>query len=202
VGIPVSPHDEFRIVDETGKDVVAGEAGELLVRGPYTIRGYYKAEEHNRRAFTEDGFYRTGDVLQRDASGRLMVAGRIKDMINRAGEKVSAEEIENLVIDHPKVSAAALVPFSDPIVGERGCLFVVCEPGMTLELAEIIAHLETKRVAKFKFPERLEVVESFPTTAVGKIAKKVLRDRIEQTVARAEDSGPIRVQERSHGSAR
>jgi 2,3-dihydroxybenzoate-AMP ligase len=100
-------------------------------------------------------------------------------MINRAGEKVSAEEIENLVIDHPKVSAAALVPVSDPIVGERGCLFVICEPGTIIELSEIVAHLEKKRVARFKFPERLEVVDNFPMTAVGKIAKKVLREQIE-----------------------
>ncbi len=180
VGLPVSLHDEYRVVDEEGRDVVVGGTGELLVRGPYTIRGYYKATEHNRRAFTEDGFYRTGDMLLVDDSGRLVVAGRVKDMINRAGEKISAEEVENLVIDHPKVCAAALVPMSDPIVGERGCLFVICEPGVAIALREIIAHLEQKRVAKFKFPERIEVVESFPKTAVGKIAKKVLRERIEQ----------------------
>lgn len=190
VGTPVSPHDEYRIVDEQGQDVSDGEVGELLVRGPYTIRGYYKAAEHNQRAFTKDGFYRTGDMLQRNSLGQLVVAGRLKDMINRAGEKVSAEEVENLVIDHPKVTAAALVPISDPIVGERGCLFVVCEPGVSIELSEIVVHLETKRVAKFKFPERLEVVEKFPTTAVGKIAKKVLRERIEQILARERDERP------------
>jgi len=200
VGTPVSPHDEFRLVDEVGKDVGAGEVGELLVRGPYTIRGYYKAEEHNCRAFTEDGFYRTGDMLQLDSTGRLIVAGRVKDMINRAGEKVSAEEVENLVIDHPKVSAAALVPMSDPVVGERGCLFVVCEAGVTLQLSEIVLHLEQKRVAKFKFPERLEVVDSFPTTAVGKIAKKVLRERIERALTGERDAhGDISSAADSHG---
>jgi 2,3-dihydroxybenzoate-AMP ligase len=184
VGTPVSPYDEFRLVDEAGREVAYGEVGELLVRGPYTIRGYYKAAEHNRRAFTEDGFYRTGDMLLQDHSRRLVVTGRVKDMINRAGEKVSAEEVENLVIDHPKISAAALVPIADPVVGERGCLFVVCEQGETIGLSEIVAHLEQKRVAKYKFPERLEVVDSFPTTAVGKIAKKVLRERIERTLSR------------------
>jgi non-ribosomal peptide synthetase component E (peptide arylation enzyme) len=126
----------------------------------------------------------------------LIVAGRVKDMINRAGEKVSAEEVENLVIDHPKVSAAALVSMSDPVVGERGCLFVVCEPGVSIELSEIVAHLETKRVAKFKFPERLEMLDSFPTTAVGKIAKKALRERIEQKLARERNDYPARVQEK------
>jgi 2,3-dihydroxybenzoate-AMP ligase len=188
VGIPISLHDEYRLVDDDGRNVGTGETGELLVRGPYTIRGYYKAEEHNRRAFTEDGFYRTGDMLQLDGAGRLIVAGRSKDMINRAGEKVSAEEIENLVLDHPKVSAAALVSMSDPVVGERGCLYVVCEAGVTLQLSEIVAHLEQKRVAKFKFPERLEVVDSFPITAVGKIAKKVLRERIERTLIEERDA--------------
>jgi non-ribosomal peptide synthetase component E (peptide arylation enzyme) len=183
-------------VDEDGKDVATGEAGELLVRGPYTIRGYYKAADHNRRAFTEDGFYRTGDMLRRDSLARLVVAGRVKDMVNRAGEKVSAEEIENLVIDHPKISAAALVPMSDPLVGERGCLFVVCEPGMTLGLSDIVIHLEGKRVAKFKFPERLEVVESFPTTAVGKIAKKALRERIERTLIQERDDRSRHQQEK------
>jgi 2,3-dihydroxybenzoate-AMP ligase len=187
VGTPISAHDEFHLVDEEGRDVGVGDVGELLVRGPYTIRGYYNADEHNRRAFTADGFYRTGDMLQRDSTAHLIVAGRVKDMINRAGEKVSAEEVENLVIDHPKVSAAALVPMSDPVVGERGCLFVVCEPGLTITLAEIVFHLESKRVARFKFPERVEVVESFPTTAVGKIAKKVLRERIERALPEARD---------------
>ena len=182
VGVPVSPHDEFRVVNEAGEPVAIGEVGELLVRGPYTIRGYYNASEHNARAFTSDGFYRTGDMVLLDDSGRLIVAGRLKDMINRAGEKVSAEEVENLVIDHPKVTAAALVPMSDPIVGEKGCLFVICAPGETLTLAEIVSHLEGKRVAKFKYPERLEVVQSFPTTAVGKIAKKILRERIERAL--------------------
>jgi 2,3-dihydroxybenzoate-AMP ligase len=198
VGTPISPHDEYRLLDDEGREVESGQVGELLVRGPYTIRGYYKAEEHNRLAFTEDSFYRTGDMLQLDGAGRLVVAGRSKDMINRAGEKVSAEEIENLVLDHPKVSAAALVSMSDPVVGERGCLYVVCESGATLQLSEIVAHLEQKRVARFKFPERLEVVESFPTTAVGKIAKKVLRERIERTLTAERDAGgkPAHSQER------
>ncbi|HVN27160.1 MAG TPA: AMP-binding protein [Candidatus Binataceae bacterium] len=192
VGTPISSHDEYRIVAGDGADTPAGEIGELLVRGPYTIRGYYKAEEHNRRAFTDDGFYRTGDMLERDGAGRLIVAGRVKDMINRGGEKVSAEEVENLVIDHPKLRAAALVPMSDPLMGEKGCLFVMCEEGTTIDLSEIIAHLESKRVARFKFPERLEVIESFPMTAVGKIAKMVLRERIECILTKERgDASPI-----------
>jgi 2,3-dihydroxybenzoate-AMP ligase len=191
VGTSISPHDEYRVVDNEAKEVSIGEVGELLVRGPYTIRGYYKAADHNRHAFTEDGFYRTGDMVARDSSERLIVAGRVKDMINRAGEKVSAEEVENLVIDHPKVRAVALVAMSDPLMGEKGCLFVTCEQGVTVRLAEIVAHLEQKRVAKFKFPERLEVVDNFPLTAVGKIAKKVLRERIENILTEERQSGLV-----------
>jgi non-ribosomal peptide synthetase component E (peptide arylation enzyme) len=193
VGTSISPHDEYRVVDGEAKEVGVGEVGELLVRGPYTIRGYCKAADHNRRAFTEDGFYRTGDMVARDSSGRLVVAGRVKDMVNRAGEKVSAEEVENLVIDHPKVRAAALVAMSDPLLGERGCLFVTCEQGVTIQLAEIVAHLEQKRVARFKFPERLEVVDNLPMTAVGKIAKKVLRERIERILTEERHAGDLAV---------
>jgi len=180
VGRPISPQDEFRLVDEAGRDVAQGEVGELWVRGPYTIRGYYRAPEHNAKAFTADGFYKTGDMLRLDAAGNLGVEGRVKDMINRAGEKISAEEVENLVADHPKVQQVALVAMPDRVTGEKGCLFVTCRDGHAVTLAEIVAHLETKRVARFKFPERLEVLERFPMTAVGKISKKDLREHVRQ----------------------
>ena len=180
VGRKVSPLDEFRLVDEHGADVPSGEVGELWVRGPYTLRGYYRAEEHNAKAFTADGFYKTGDMLRLDEGGNLVVEGRVKDMINRAGEKISAEEVENLVADHPKIQTAALVAMPDPQVGERGCLFVRCQPGAALTLSEVLAHLESKRVARFKFPERLEIVDQFPLTAVGKISKKDLRALVQQ----------------------
>jgi 2,3-dihydroxybenzoate-AMP ligase len=183
VGRPMSADDEFRLVDDDGRDVACGEIGELWVRGPYTIRGYYRAAEHNAKAFTVDGFYKTGDMLRLDPAGHLVVEGRLKDMINRAGEKISAEEVENLVADHPKVREAALVAMPDRVTGEKGCLFVTCREGQALTLLEIVAHLEKKRVARFKFPERLEVVERFPLTAVGKISKKELRDAIARKVA-------------------
>jgi 2,3-dihydroxybenzoate-AMP ligase len=186
VGKPISSFDEFRLVDEDGRDVPRGTIGELWVRGPYTIRGYYRAAEHNAKAFTADGFYKTGDMLRQDAVGNLIVEGRLKDMINRAGEKISAEEVENLVADHPKVAQVALVSMPDRVTGEKGCLFVTCRPGEALTLAEIVAHLEQKRVARFKFPERLEVLERFPVTAVGKISKKDLREVIRK---RLEEEG-------------
>jgi len=178
-GRPVSPDDEIRVVDEDGKDVAPGVVGELICRGPYTIRGYYRATEHNRTAFTEDGFYRTGDMVRLHPSGNLIVEGRRKDLINRGGEKISAEEVENLLLGHPAVLNVAVVAMPDPVLGERACAYVIPRPGVPPTLAELTRFLsEDKRVARFKLPERLEVRDRLPTTAVGKISKKDLREEI------------------------
>jgi non-ribosomal peptide synthetase component E (peptide arylation enzyme) len=183
----MSPGDEIRIVDDDGRDVRPGEVGELICRGPYTTRGYYRADEHNRTAFTADGFYRTGDMVRQHPSGSLVVEGRKKDLINRGGEKVSAEEVENLILGHPAVLNVAVVAMPDPVLGERACACVVLRPGMTLTLAELTRFLgEERRIARFKLPERLEIRDRFPTTAVGKISKKQLRDEIRALVERRE----------------
>ncbi|MBI3637989.1 MAG: AMP-binding protein [Candidatus Rokubacteria bacterium] len=185
-GRPVSPGDEIRIVDDAGHDVAPGEVGELLCRGPYTIRGYYRAADHNAVAFTPDGFYRTGDLVRRHPSGNLVVEGRKKDLINRGGEKISAEEIENLILSHPAVLHVAVVAMPDPVLGERACAYVVLRPGASLSLGDLARFLlEDKHIAKFKVPERLELRDRFPTTAVGKIAKTPLRDEL-RGILRAE----------------
>jgi len=119
VGRPICPDDEVRLVDEDDRDVPDGAIGELLARGPYTLRGYYAAPEHNARAFTTDGFYRSGDLMRRHPSGNYVVEGRKKDLINRGGEKISAEEIENLILGHPAVQNVACVAMPDPVLGER-----------------------------------------------------------------------------------
>jgi non-ribosomal peptide synthetase component E (peptide arylation enzyme) len=181
-GRPASPDEEIRVVDEDGNDVAPGEVGELITRGPYTIRGYYKAEQHNQSAFTADGFYRTGDMVRLHAEGllkgNLSVEGRKKDLINRGGEKISAEEVENLILAHDAVHMAALVAMPDKVMGEKSCAFVVLRPGRQLTLDELCAFLVSKSIAKFKLPERLEVVDAFPLTPVGKVSKKDLRERI------------------------
>jgi len=179
-GRPISEADEFKIVDDQSKEVGPGELGELITRGPYTIRGYYKAKEHNRTAFTPDGFYRTGDMVRLHPSGNFMVEGRNKDLINRGGEKISAEEIENLIITHPAVLNTAVVAMPDPVMGERACAYVVLRKGASLDLARLSGFLQQKRIARFKLPERLELIEALPTTAVGKISKKDLREDIQQ----------------------
>jgi len=182
-GRPMSPDDEIRIVGPDDQPVPDGEAGELLTRGPYTIRGYYRAESHNAKAFTADGFYRTGDVVRRDATGNLIVEGRAKDLINRGGEKISAEEIENLLLSHPAVQETAAVAMPHPVLGEQTCAYLVLRAGETLDLPTLSAYLEERGVARFKWPERLEVVDALPVTNVGKVDKKTLRDDIAAKLA-------------------
>jgi len=178
-GRPACLDDEIRVVDDDGKEVASGEIGELLCRGPYTIRGYYRADDYNRTAFTLDGFYRTGDLVRRHPSGNLIVEGRKKDTINRGGEKISAEEVESLILSHPAVLNAAVVAIPDSVLGERACACVVLKGGWVLSLKQLASFLqEEKRIAKFKLPERLEILERLPTTAVGKISKKELREEI------------------------
>ncbi|GAY07591.1 (2,3-dihydroxybenzoyl)adenylate synthase [Pseudonocardia sp. N23] len=174
-GRPMCPADEVRLVDELDHDVPAGEPGSLLTRGPYTPRGYYRAAEQNARAFTEDGWYRSGDICRWTADGNLVVEGRDKDMINRGGEKISAEEVENLVYQLPSVAQVAAVAMPDVVLGERVCLYVVPRPGATVTLDEIRASMDAIGVARFKLPEHLVVVEELAATKVGKIDKKALR---------------------------
>jgi 2,3-dihydroxybenzoate-AMP ligase len=174
VGRPVCPDDELKLVDEDGRPVPDGEIGELLVRGPYTLRGYYGVPEYNARTFTPDGFYRSGDLMRRHPSGNYVVEGRKKDLINRGGEKISAEEVENLILSHAAILNVACVPMPDPILGERMCAFAILRPGHSLTLAELTAFLTDKGLARFKLPERLELVGDLPLSKFGKVAKNVL----------------------------
>jgi 2,3-dihydroxybenzoate-AMP ligase len=181
-GRPVCEDDEILLVDDERNPVPDGEVGELLVRGPYTLRGYYGVPEYNARTFTPDGFYCSGDLMRRHPSGNYIVEGRKKDLINRGGEKISAEEIENLIISHPAVLNVACVPMPDPVLGERMCAFVVTRPGRALTLPELIAFLTEKGLAKFKLPERLELTGDLPLSKFGKVAKNVLTKRIADEV--------------------
>ena len=178
VGRPISPDDEVRLVDDDDNEVAPGEIGEFLARGPYTLRGYYGAPEHNARAFTSDGFYRSGDLMRQHPSGNYMVEGRKKDLINRGGEKISAEEIENLILTHPAVQNAACVPIPDPTLGERMCACVILRRGAALTLEQLVSFLTTEEIAKHKLPERLEIMDDFPLSPFGKVSKKDLTEKI------------------------
>jgi 2,3-dihydroxybenzoate-AMP ligase len=172
-GRPLSPADEIRIVDERGAQVAPGQVGELLTRGPYTLRGYYRADAHNVKAFTPDGFYRSGDLVRRTPTGHLVVEGRVKDVINRGGEKVSAEEVEDHLVRHPAVREAAVVALPDDRLGELTCAFIIPDgPAPTRE--ELTGFLRDLGVAAHKHPDRLEIVTAWPVTGVGKIDKKRL----------------------------
>jgi 2,3-dihydroxybenzoate-AMP ligase len=179
VGYPLSPADELKLIDpDTGVEQV--EEGELCVRGPYTLRGYYNAAEHNAAAFTDDGYYRTGDIVRFvDVGGQrcLKMEGRHKDLISRGGEKINAAEVEALLVQLPGVTAAALVAMPDPRLGERACAFLVSD-GPTPELEDVRTFLQTRGVARYKWPERIEHIDALPMTAVGKVAKKQLRERL------------------------
>jgi 2,3-dihydroxybenzoate-AMP ligase len=175
-GRPLSADDEVRIVDPDGADLPDGELGELLVRGPYTLRGYYRAEEYNRRAFTPDGFYRSGDLVRRKPGGYLAVEGRVKDVINRGGDKVPIEEMEGHLIAHPAVHDVAIVGVPDEVLGERTCACIVPR-GAAPTLAELNAYLVRLGVASFKLPDRVIFVDRFPETSVGKVDRRELARR-------------------------
>ena len=181
-GMPASPDDEVRVIDDDGNDVPEGELGELIVRGPYTIRGYYNAPEKNEEAFTADGYYRMGDIV-RMQDGSIWCEGRLKDLINRGGEKISCDEVENLVVTHPKVKSVGVVAMPDEVFGEKACAYVVLLPGEELDLEELKAFLLEQKIAKFKLPERLEVVDEFPLSPAGKILKRDLREDITRKLA-------------------
>jgi len=177
-GRPVCADDEVMLIDEDGRPVPDGEVGELACRGPYTLRGYYGVPEYNARQFTPDGFYRSGDLMRRHPSGNYVVEGRKKDLINRGGEKISAEEVENLILMHPAVQNVACVPMPDANMGEKMCAFVVLKTGRSLSLTELVAFLQTHEIARFKLPERLEVLDDFPVSTFGKVSKKALGELV------------------------
>ncbi|MBD9370802.1 AMP-binding protein [Xanthomonas sp. XNM01] len=176
-GRPISPDDEVLIVDDAGVPVADGEPGHLLTRGPYTIRGYHNDDAANARSFTADGYYRTGDIVLRTPDGHLVVQGRAGDHINRAGEKISAEEIEDQLLAHPQVFDAAVVSIPDDFLGERSCAFVIPR-GEKPRAAELKAWVRGRGLAAFKVPDQIVFVEAFQTTAVGKISRRELRARL------------------------
>lgn len=174
-GRPISPDDEVLVLDDDGNPVAEGAPGNLYARGPYTIRAYHDEPAANARSFTPDGFYRTGDIVRRLPGGYLEVRGRAGDHINRAGEKISAEEVEDHILAHPDVFDAAVVALPDPILGERSCAFVVPRPGADPTAPAIKAFVRARGIAEFKVPDRVIFVPDFETTAVGKISRKALR---------------------------
>jgi 2,3-dihydroxybenzoate-AMP ligase len=175
-GRPISEHDELRIVDPAGQPVRPGEVGSLETRGPYTIRGYYG--DADPAAFSADGFYRSGDLVRQLASGHLVVEGRVKDQINRGGEKIAPDEVENHLIAHPGVLDAALIALPDPRLGERSCAVVMPHPDQVATAPELRRFLRERGLAAFKIPDRFEFTGDFPQTGVGKLSRRQMRERL------------------------
>jgi non-ribosomal peptide synthetase component E (peptide arylation enzyme) len=177
VGRPACPYDTIKIVDEAGNEMPPEVEGELVSKGPGVFTGYFKSPEENSQIFTENGFFKTGDRARKDRAGNITITGRIKDIINRGGEKISALDIENRLTAHPQIEEAAVVGMPDAVLGERICAYVrVTDTALCFE--EVIAFLKSRGASVQQLPERIEFVNELPMTKVGKIDKKNLREDI------------------------
>lgn len=183
VGRPTCGGDTYRVVDFDGGPLPPGAQGELLVKGPGVFTGYYRNPAENRQAFTEDGFFRTGDVARIDEEGYVTLTGRIKEMINRGGESISAVEVEKLISEHPEVVLAAVVAMPDPDLGERVCAYIQAESEADLDFEAVIDFMRARGSSVLHLPERIEFVPEIPLTKVGKVDKRVLRKDIREKLA-------------------
>ncbi|MFZ1176262.1 MAG: AMP-binding protein [Mycobacterium sp.] len=186
-GRPSCAGDELRVVDGAGEPVPPGEEGELLVRGPYTLNGYFRAERDNERCFDPDGFYRSGDLVRLRQDGYLVVTGRVKDVICRGGETISATGLEEQMLSHPAIFSAAAVPLPDLYLGETVCAAIVFT-GTPISLAELNAHLDRRGVAAHARPDMLVTMTSLPTTPIGKIDKKAIASQVSAQQAASRSS--------------
>ncbi|MBN1320296.1 MAG: AMP-binding protein [Thermoleophilia bacterium] len=175
VGRPTCPGDIYKVVDPRGHTLPPDTPGELLVKGPSVFSGYYRNPEENAKVFDEDGFFVTGDVATIDPRAYVTITGRIKEMINRGGESISATVVEGLIDRHPDVDLVAVVAMPDPLMGERVCAYVQPRTGVRLCFDDIITFLRSQGASVLQLPERIEFVDSMPYTAAQKLDKKALR---------------------------
>ncbi|MBI4288777.1 MAG: AMP-binding protein [Chloroflexi bacterium] len=178
LGRPCCADDEYKIIDSNGKEVPQGQEGELVTRGPHVFRGYYKNPQENAISFTNDGFFRTGDIAVKDKEGGYMITGRIKEWIRRGGMTIVPVELEEPLLKHPKVENVAVVGMPDPRLGERTCAYIKPKTGQNITLEEVTSFLAAQGLATYKLPERLELVDVMPVTAHDKVDKKLLRQQI------------------------
>lgn len=174
-GKPISEYDEVRIIDEYGKDVCIGEYGELIVRGPYTIYGYFNAEEVNKKSMTYDCYFKTGDRARKLSDGNYQIIGRVKDIINRAGEKISPLEIEEILLENKCISDVQVIGVLDDVLGEKIVVFLK-KDDKKITLEELIKYLKEEGLASFKMPDALIYIEKWTLTSVGKIDRKQLKE--------------------------
>lgn len=184
VGKPCSPYDEIKIIDEEGRQLSVNTDGELATKGPGIFAGYLKNPEENKRAFTKDGFFRTGDLARIDHSGNLRITGRIKDIIIRGGENISPSQVEEILCSHPFISDAAVIGMPDEELGERVCAYIKTLNRKSINPEDIKSFMESKGASKLLIPERFEFVDSLPMTEAGKHDKKALREDIRKKIGK------------------
>jgi 2,3-dihydroxybenzoate-AMP ligase/mycobactin salicyl-AMP ligase len=180
IGTPICPYDDFKIMDEEGNVLPPGRDGELVAKGPGVFMGYLKAEAENKKAFTKEGYFRSGDMARMDEKGNFMITGRIKDIIIRGGENISTVEVEEAIVRHPDIEQASAIGMPDKEMGERVCAYIKTKGGKILTLEEVISFLKKNRVSVLNIPERIEHIDVFPLTKAEKIDKKVLREDIKR----------------------
>ncbi|RPJ21996.1 MAG: hypothetical protein EHM26_02445 [Desulfobacteraceae bacterium] len=178
VGRPTCPYDTYKVITPKGKALGPGEEGELVLKGPGVFTGYYNNPEENKKVFTRDGFFRTGDLARIDEKGYITLTGRIKEMINRGGESISATEIERLITRHPDVAAVAVIPMPDPLMGERVCAYLQPKPGARLTFEAVISFLKAQKASVLQLPERIEFIDAMPYTGAQKTDKRFLQEDI------------------------
>jgi non-ribosomal peptide synthetase component E (peptide arylation enzyme) len=183
VGRPTCPYDTYKVVDRNRKELPPNTSGELIIKGPGVFTGYYKAPKENKMAFDKEGFFGTGDVVKIEEAGNVTITGRIKEMINRGGESISATEIESLIIGHPGVAIVAVIPMPDPVMGERVCAYIQPKPGGNLNFDKIIAYLKERKASVLQLPERIEFIGNMPLTKAEKVDKKGLIEDIKKKVS-------------------
>lgn len=182
-GRPCCPYSEYKIIDQDERELPPNTDGELVVRGPDLFTGYFKSPEVNRKSFTRDGFFKTGDLVRIDDSGNVTITGRIKDIIIRGGENINPAEIEKLIIGHPGVADVAVVGMPDPELGERICAYIQPTRGAKLSFEEIVSFLKNQGASVLQLPERIEFIDGIPLTKVGKADKRALREDIKKRLA-------------------
>jgi len=190
VGRPTCPYDSYKVVDRDGEALPANSPGELVIKGPGVFTGYYGGPRERENDFTADGYFRTGDITKIDGKGNVTLLGRLKEMINRGGESISAVEIEKLITGHPDVCQVAVVPMPDPEMGERVCAYIQPRPGTCVRADDILAFLREHKASVLHLPERIEMIETMPLTKADKIDKAILQRDIEEKIERQEVAEP------------
>lgn len=186
VGRPTCPYDTYKVIDPEGNDLPLNTSGELVLKGPCVFTGYYNNPEENKAVFTKDGFFRTGDVAKIDEKGYIRLTGRIKEMINRGGESISATDIERLITRHEDVAAVAVIAMPDKLMGERVCAYVQPKAGAQLTFDGIIDFLKRQKASVLQLPERIEFIDEMPYTGAEKVNKRALKDDINKKLEAAE----------------